>query len=302
MKFIRTPALVAACVASLVMGGLVLGVGAGPAGASSTSLYAGVGGSGSLCTAGSPCALTEALSLATNGETVDLAAGTYQPASDTSFTILTSVTVQPTRPGSTVILKGNGASVLVVSSSLTASISGVTIEDGDATASTDTGHGGGIFMNGHDNLTVTSTRFSDNTALRGGAIDSGDGGSGTLFVANSTFSGNSATDGGAIDSGDKGGGNGVLTIADSTFSGNNATDGGAIDSGDNLGTGDLTVTSSTFSGNTAIKGGGIYNNGGMVTLTSSTVSGNTATNEGGGIDIEAGTVTLNGSFVAQPCC
>ena len=147
-----------------------------------STLYAAVNGSGTTCTSGSPCALSEALSSATSGGTIDLAPGTYQPGSDTSFTISTSITVQPSTAGSAVTLEGAGASVLGVNSSVTAIVSGLTIEDGSAVTD-----GGGIANSG--TLTVEDSTISGNSAGAGGGIYN----SGTLTVEESTISGNTST-------------------------------------------------------------------------------------------------------------
>ncbi len=186
---------------------------------------------------------------AVSGDTVDLAAGTYQPASGASFNVSTSITIQPTAPGSTVILKGNGNTVLVENSSAspgpTVTISGVVIEGGAGEF-----YGGGIAdFNGA--LTVEDSTISGNTAGitgppsttgYGGGIWSQDGTS--LTIEDSTISGNSATaDGGGILTGD-----GTLTVEDSTISGNASGAGGGIamflDSA-------ATVEDSTISGNTS---------------------------------------------------
>ena len=172
------------------------------------------------------------MSLATNGDTIDLAAGTYQPASDTSFTISTSITVQPTTTGSTIILDGNGASVLGVNSSVTAVVSGVTIENGAAVLPN---LGGGVYNDG--TLTVADSTLSGNSSYEGGGILN----TGTLTVEDSTFSGNTGDSyGGGIYN------EGTLTVADSTISGNTATNGG----GGIQSQGTLTVADSTISGNT----------------------------------------------------
>ena len=173
------------------------------------TLYAAVGGTGTTCTSGSPCPLTVALSSATSGDTVDLAPGTYEPASDTSFTIPTSITVQPTTPGSIVTLEGDGASVLGVNSSVTATLSGVSIEDGSALTD-----GGGISNSG--TLTVEDSTISGNAAAdAGGGISN----SGTLTVEDSTISGNNAGGGGGISN------SGTATIEASTITANSATTG-----------------------------------------------------------------------------
>ncbi|MCY2989911.1 MAG: right-handed parallel beta-helix repeat-containing protein [Planctomycetota bacterium] len=169
---------------------------------------------------------------------------------------------------------------------------------------------GGAILNA-ENLTVTNSTISGNSASRGGGI----GNQGSLTVTNSTISGNSAsfTGGGIwIDTGRS------MTVANSTISGNSAKYGGGMY---NSSRGSLTVTNSTIYGNNVFgssSGGGIFNdlgasltvtnstvsgnagridNGGSMTITNSTISGNT-----GGIGItnfSNGTLTLNNSIVAD---
>ncbi len=237
------------------------------ASASAKTLYAAPSAKGSANCAQSAdaCTLPTALSRAASGDTVDLAAGTYKATSYTSLTISTSLTIEPTTSGTSVLLEGNGATVLVVSSSSKATISGITIEDG-----TSAGSAGGIVNNG--NLVVTDSTLAHNGALADGG---GIWNSGTLVVHDSTFSDNNGWDGGGIAN------YGGLTVSDSTFSGNGAGDagGGIFNYGNSA-----SVVDSTFSGNTAkpgAVGGGIYNDGGSLDLASSTFSGNSATLAGG---------------------
>ena len=258
-----------------------------PAAAAST-YYAKVGGTGTACSSASPCALTEALSIATNGSTVDLAAGTYQPASGASFTIYASVTIQPTVTGSSVILEGNGATVLLVDSSPTTTVSGVTIENGDAS-----GVGGGIDNTG--SLTVEGSTISGNVGGDGAGI----GNSGILTIEDSTISNNSATYGGGIENF----GIGTITVEDSTISGNSANFGlgGGIG---NYGT--ATIESSTISGNSATGsgivdegfGGGIYNQDGNPETDVATLllAGDIIAKQVAGVDCfnSSGTVTDKG--------
>ena len=63
--------------------------------------------------------------------------------------------------------------------------------------------------------------------------------------------------------------------------------------------GTLTVNNSTLSGNSAPSGGGIYNQGGTLTVSNSTLSGNSATQSGGGLGMNAGTVSLKNTIVAN---
>ena len=241
-----------------------------------STFYAAVGGSGTACTSDSPCALSEALSSATSGGTVDLAAGTYQPAGGTSFTIATSLILEPTTPGSAVTLEGSGASVLAVSSSVTATVSGVSIEGGSA--ATD---GGGITNAG--SLTVEDSTISTNTATDGGG--GGVSNSGTLSVVDSTISANTATNGGGGVSN-----SGTLSVEDSTISANSAGGGGGID---NQGT--ATVEAATITGNFVTTGGDDDSGGGINTSSASslTLAADIIAAQGAGGDcsIEPGTVT-----------
>jgi outer membrane protein assembly factor BamB len=181
----------------------------------------------------------------------------------------------------------------------TATLSGVTITDCSAQV------GGAAAVGNGASLTVTGSTFTkDHSAYFGGAIDSGSviaqvAGSGLLTVTGSTFSGDHSQRGGAIDTGN--GGTGTATITRSVFRTDSASaHGGAIDNGDD-GSGSLTITSSTFSGDTAVNGGAIDNadadGNSTLTVTASTFSSDTAT-DGGAVDNGArgtGTVTITSS-------
>ena len=170
-----------------------------------------------------------------------------------------------------ITVSGNGGSVFQVSG-ITASISDLTITDGDAGNSF---YSGGILSYSDSTLTVAGCTFSNDS---GG--DSGAGGiynEGALTVTNSAFVNDSAgTEGGGIYNA-----GGTLTVVNSTLSDDTAggNDGGGIY---NLGT--LTVVNSTLSDDTATDGGGIYNEG-TLTLLNTIVAGNTASSESDGPDI-----------------
>ncbi|HXN60990.1 MAG TPA: InlB B-repeat-containing protein, partial [Acidimicrobiales bacterium] len=209
---------------------------------------------------------------------MDLAPGTYEPASDTSFTIPTSITVQPTTPGSTATLEGNGAGVLGVNSSVTATVSGVSIEDG--AAATD---GGGIANSG--TLTVEDSTISGNAAqYAGGGIAN----SGTLTVEDSTISGNNAGGGGGIYN------SGTLTVEDSTIFGNTAI--ACLNGADSTG---QPCVAPVDGG-----GGGIYNQG-TATIEASTITDNSVATGyegtfGGGINNSAdSSMTLAADIIAD---
>ena len=165
-----------------------------------------------------------------------------------------------------------------------------------------------------ENLTITGgMAVDDGSASALASMGDGDGGGvlieGTAIVSisNSTISGNSAA---GADAGEGGGGifnAGSLTITESDITSNQAT-AGALGNGGGIfnDTGaTLEITGGTISGNSANRaGGGIENNAGMVTLTqvvlggSMVADGNIAGINGGGLHVSgAGTTTLNGGRV-----
>ena len=139
---------------------------------------------------------------------------------------------------------------------------------------------------GSGRLTVKDSVFTGDHSQRGGAIDNGNGGTGTATITRSTFSRDSASDhGGAIDNADSG--RGTLTVTDSTFSHDRAKFGGAIDNADSDGKGTLTITSSTFSSDSAVHGGAIDNGergNGTVTVRTSTFHADRASAQGSAFD------------------
>lgn len=178
----------------------------------------------------------------------------------------------------------------------TDSISGLTIENGNAT------FGGGIYNRG--TLTVSGSTLSGNTGYYGGGIFNGYGGSTTLI--GSTLSGNYATSSGGGISNER---FGTVTVNGSNLSGNHAHSGGGIASG-----GTLTVNDSNLSGNTCSQLGGAILNGGGATATvnGSNLSSNSAVGNGnyysdsgfqdngaGGAIWSGGTLTVSGSTLSD---
>ncbi|HEY3027401.1 MAG TPA: right-handed parallel beta-helix repeat-containing protein [Pyrinomonadaceae bacterium] len=177
-------------------------------------------------------------------------------------------------------IKGPGANLLTVrrgagnfrifnigSSSVNASISGLTIANGNATG--DFGGGilnGGLSSNGGGTLTITSCSISGNLAAKGGGIYNGK--LGTVTITDSTISSNSANGGGINND------SGTVTISNSTISGNSAGSfGGGIY---NFST--LTITHSTVTGNTAgSSGGGGISNDATLSARNTIIARNTAT-------------------------
>ncbi len=195
----------------------------------------------------------------------------------------------------------------------------------DVTGSTLTGNaatsdGGGIFNIG-TTLDVTSTSFTNNQAVLGGAIYTLQSSFGvTTKVTSSTFSDNRATSGGggvfnhgatldvtfttftSNDGHSYGGGiynyTGVATVINSSFYRNVAYDfdigfegrGGAIHNSSTL-----HVTDCTFFDNDSSYGAGISSSNGTLYVTNSTFSSNFGVMHGGGLSNETGTATVANS-------
>jgi uncharacterized repeat protein (TIGR01451 family) len=253
--------------------------------------------------------LRQAVATAAAGDTITFSVS-CPPATPITLTTgaiaITTNNLTIAGPGaSQLAVSGNNANqVFHVDAGVTATISGITVENGAANNGCFSGcgsSGGGIENEGI--LTLTSVTVTNNSA-NDGCFDS------------------CGADGGGIEND----GTGTLTVTDSTISNNNANAGcfdgcGAAGGGiENIAGGTITVTDSTISGNTTNtspasncvdsctgEGAGI-DNAGTATVNSSTVSGNIAANscdhacgpKGGGIDNEStGTLTLHNSTVAD---
>ena len=207
---------------------------------------------------------------ALGGATIKLTAGPLEQSG------VSSTATETIDGGGWITVSGDDTSgVFTVDTGVTATLTGLTIADGNAT----NGSGGGIYNAG--TLTITNCNVRGNLVKgtlpnypEGGGIYNAD----TLTVTASTFSGNSALAG----PGSFGGGianNARMTVIDSTFSVNSAGmgAGGGIYNG-----GTLTLSASTLAGNSALYAGGIENYG-TLTLSNSTLSGNAAASFGGGL-------------------
>ncbi|HUS11917.1 MAG TPA: hypothetical protein VMZ30_15735 [Pyrinomonadaceae bacterium] len=181
--------------------------------------------------------------------------------------------------------------------SLTTSISDVRISGGTET----TGVGGGGILSGslNNDLTISNSVISGNSATGAGSF--GGGGichtGGNLTISGTTFTNNStSTSGGGVsysagDPAGSSGATGTLTVSGSTFTSNVANSvaagGGGLDLYDfNLSTGIYNIDSSSFSSNSAPNRSGgaiIVESGGPLTVTTSSFATNSAGNSGGAI-------------------
>lgn len=201
-----------------------------------------------------------AISLAGSGDTIIVAAATYQENLNIGF----SLTVLGSGVG-TPIIDGGGVNTVVAVSNANAhvSLSKLIVQNGFARL----GCGGGI---GNSGILAIS-----NSVIRGNRIELGWGGgicnSGIMTINNSTISGNQGV--------------GNIMVQ--------ARGGGIFNKG-----GTLTINNSTVSGNNVVTWGsaaGILNDSGALMINNSTISGNSG-GYVGGID---GTATLQNSIVAS---
>jgi len=221
--------------------------------------------------------------------TIIVPAGTYTltiPPGDPDDNILTGdldidasyITISGAGASSTFIDGGGLDSVFWIVTANGVTISGVTVQNGQAIPGKS---GGGITVYSGD-LSLDRVAVVNNavTDAYGGGIIVGGGGSATATVTNSTIITNTAgsnADGGGIyvASG------GAMDLSDSSVQNNNACGGAGIGLQENS---SATVKDVTISGNNAScsAGGGILNYGNLA-LTNTTVANNSVLDNGGGI-------------------
>lgn len=195
-----------------------------------------------------PNTLRDRVSTAVAGDTI-----TFSPSLKGQTITLTTgeirltrnVTIQGPGAGLLAVSGNNNSRVFAVNSGVTATITGLTLKNGNSPAA----NGGALFNGG--TLIVGASTITASAGSNGGGIFNGTGG--TLVVYTSTISNNT------VASGNSGGG---------LYNNNGGT---------------LTVLSSTISGNSASYGAGIFNDGAAATVANSTISGNSASTRGGAI-------------------
>jgi len=197
-----------------------------------------------------------------DGGTVHVAAGTYTESIDVNKFI----TLEGAGAGSTIIDAGGSFNTVVeigppISMHITASISGVTIQNGSQDA------GGGIFIYSPHTLSLDDCTVRNNTASSGGGILN----AGTLAMNRCTVSGNSGSGGGGIRN------QGSLYLCNCTISGNSASEsGGGIYNWPNATmTSEYTTIANNQATGTSARGGG-FSNWGYAKFESTIVANNTA--------------------------
>ena len=244
------------------------------------------GDNGNNCkTKATACAtIKHAISLAASGDTIEIAAATYQE----NLSIPFNLTLNGAKAATTIIDGTNTTNVLTVGAGISLQLSNLTIKNG-------VGYSGGGGVDNAGTLTVNNSLFYVNTALSGGAIFN----TGMTSITNTTFSGNSpyffghSASCGAIDN------RSAMTITTSTFvnnfANNNTTAGGAICNGGTMTIADTTFSNNSSAGNNGGYGGAIYAYAGTLNVVNSTFSGNSATTSGGAIYNQGGTVQISSS-------
>ena len=220
------------------------------------------------------CSIQSGINVASTGDIVEVAAGTYE-----KITMKSGVVIQGAGQGISIIDGGASGSVVTANGvDSSAKLDGFTITNGNAT------YGGGMDSI-NSSPTVSNCTFSGNTASYYG------GGMRIAFssptVTNCTFSGNTSVENG----GGMGNNNSSPNVINCTFSGNSAVYGGGMY---NDSSSSPTVTNCTFSENTAgIEGGGMHShNYSSPTVTNCTFSGNSADYGGGMVHYDNSTPTV----------
>jgi CSLREA domain-containing protein len=176
----------------------------------------------------------------------------------------------------------------------------VTVENSVFSNNSATSQGGGIFKNGTGTITVTGSRLENNTAVgaTGGGLS--DIGEGKVTLTNTKLIGNSAPHGGAFYSAHNPSG---IIVEDTEFSGNSASDGGGGAYYFSTSVGSIAIHRSLFAGNTAsTNGGGVLAGAGTavtVTIASSTFTDNESNTQGGGIYTGGGTISAINLTIAS---
>lgn len=277
-----------------------------------------------------PGSLRQAIAEAPPGETIVVPPGDYTLTSE-PLKITKSVTIAGHGSADTTIRAGGAFGVLAITGPLDATISGVTIRDGDIVAPAAQGAGVHSLK---ANLTLRDDVLTHNTADANGAAGVSGGAAqgaaiwaieGSLALTGCALTGNAATalggsgkNGGATQGGAIWLAGGPLTIANTTISGNRLDGSGgqgppsseqnggvAMGAGIWAIEGDLTLNASDVSGNSAVamagpganggvaQGGAIWHAHGSAGLAEARIEGNLLDSSGG-----PAAATLNGG-VAQ---
>ena len=183
--------------------------------------------------------------------------------------------------------KGNGGAINVTAKEgvvTTATISNSTFKENKATYDNTDCYGGAISVSGGASLTINNSVFTDNEAIKGGAIALING---TLNINGITATGNKAT-GYTDGTSKKGGHGGAIYVGTGAFTLNEGTE----------------ITANTFTTNSALSAGGAiycFDTETVFTIASATFTENEAkTNYGGALYIRGASITVDiGNIIAN---
>ncbi len=271
------------------------------------------GNNGFDCTtSGTACqTITAAVDKAGNGDTIQIATGTY---SENNIWITETLTLNGAGVGNTIVDGGGNGRIFRISNETT--LSGMTIQNGNIiTVGAIFDMGGGAIQT-NNMLTIQNSRIISN-----GTVGSGGGifNSGTLILDNTdVLSNSSGLSGGGIynsflgsititnsvvgwnTSNSNPAGGGIYTtrplyLTDVTLRDNRAPagSGGGLYLGDSGVAYDVILTNVTFMGNQANNGAALSAQRGTITMRSGTVSGNVASSNRGGIHLTGVDTSLN---------
>jgi CSLREA domain-containing protein len=207
------------------------------------------------------CTLRDAIAFANSGATITFSVTGTITLAQGQLIIVKDLNIQG--PGALQLaVDGNRKSREFLVADVTASISGLTIQNGLEFGGNPDFFGGGIINFGALTLVNVTVSGNNSTSLEGGGILN----RGSLTIVGSTITGNAAGTGGGIESD-----GGTVSITNSTISGDSAVVAGGIG-----GTGSLTLINSTVSGNIASPGlgGGIGSQNGQTVLVNTIVANN----------------------------
>src|SRR4051794_26534316 len=185
MTFLHRPNILAAAAAALIVAAAASPVGATPA---TRYVDAAHGSDANACTSAAPCAsIQRAVTLASAGDTIDVATGTYTASSGFQVVDVTGdVALQggwdaafTTQAGTSTIDGQNARRGVQVEVGVTASLARFVVQNG---ATVNTINGGGIRNFG--TLTVSNSLITQNGGAEGAGIANG----GTLTLVRSTVS------------------------------------------------------------------------------------------------------------------
>ena len=277
--------------------------------AAATTWYVSTGGNdGNDClTSGTACAtIAEAINKALDGDTIEIAAGTYN---EHDIEVSEELTLNGAGMTDTIVDAGGNGRVFWATGDV--EIANMRLINGLTTSGNIFDEGGGAIL-ASGTVMVRDVRLDSNEAVgSGGAIFNNQ----TLVLENTQIISNTANgNGGGIYNYT----NGVITVSQSLISGNIAVGiyGGGIHAGGdwvylqdstiannraasfgggttvNMSDGATVIERVTFRGNEAAAGGALFSQIGTVTMTNGTVSHNNGTNNHGGIYVSGPSTSI----------